>query len=288
MGELPQRLVEEWIDETVGPFIYKDICEELGIAPDSPNRDYLRVILKRLRRAKVVSYVDGTRHGVMRRVDTERQRMNLLEANPKSQLPLKWPFGLEKYVKIFRRNLIIVWGSKDAGKTAFILNFIKLNMERWKHKIQLFNVDMGAEEMRGRIEKYPDTTIEQWDKYVFMEERGVNFVDFIEPDWINIIDFLEVSKDFWAIGGIIKEMLDKVTGDGILVVVVQKNKDAEFGLGGQRTIERAKLVVTLDPGIIKILVGKNWQDGIEHSPKGRSWTYKLIGGARIVNPQEVI
>jgi len=288
MGELPQRVVEEWINETERPFTYADICSELGIAPDSPNRDYLREILKRLRKAGVVAYADGARHGVFRRKDTERQRMNLSQANPKLQLSIRWPFELERYVKIFRRNLIIVWGSKDAGKTAFLINFIRLNMEKWKHRIQYFNVDMGAEELRGRIERFDDTTIDMWDDYVLMEERATNFIDFIEPDWINIVDFLEVSTDFYRMGGMIKELLDKVVGGGILVVAVQKNKDAEYGLGGQRTIERAKLVVTLDPGIINILVGKNWQDGITSSPKGRSWTYKLVGGTKIVNIQEVV
>ncbi len=287
MAELPQHLVEEWIGEASGVFTYGDICKELGIAPDSPNRDYLRTILKRLRKTQLITYVDGARHGVFRRVDRDRNRMNLSQANPKSQLSLKWPFGLERYVKIFRKNLVIVWGSKDAGKTAFLINFIKQNMGLWKNKIQYFNVDMGAEELRGRIERFEDTTIEQWDEYVFMEERVTNFTDFIEPDWINIVDFLEVSTDFFRMGGMIKEMLDKVTGEGILVVAVQKNKDAEYGLGGQRTIERAKLVVTLDPGIIKILVGKNWQDGITQSPKGKQWTYKLVGGTKILDVTEV-
>lgn len=287
MGDLPQRIVEDWIKETTGTFTYADICNELGIAPDSPNREYLRGILKRLREARLVTYVDGTRHGVFRRIDTERQRMNLTQANPKLQLQLRWPFGLERYVKIFRRNLIVIWGSKDAGKTALILNFIRLNMEKFKHKIQLFNVDMGSEEMRGRIEKFDDTTVDMWDDYILMEERATNFVDFIEPDWINIVDFLEVSTDFWRIGGIIKEMLDKVVGSGILIVAVQKNRDAEIGLGGWRTIERAKLVLTLDPGVVKIFQAKNWQEGISSSPKGKSWTYKLIGGTKIVNIQEV-
>ncbi len=211
------------------------------------------------------------------------QRFGRYTRSTQPGLHLKLPFGIHNYGFLYRKNIMIVFGSKDAGKTAFILNFIRLNMEGWKRKIQLFNVDMGAEEMRGRIERFPDTTIEQWDEYVYIEERAVNFVDFIEPDWINIVDFLEVSTDFYRIGGMIKEMLDKVTGNGILVVAVQKNKDAEYGLGGQRTIERAKLVVTLDPGIIRILVGKNWQDGIESSPKGRSWSYKLVGGTKIVN-----
>jgi len=199
-----------------------------------------------------------------------------------------WPFGIEKYVKIFRRNLVVIWGSKDAGKTAFLLNFMRLNMERYKHRMQYFNVDMGAEELRGRIEKFEDTTIDMWDDYVLMEERSMNFVDFIEPDWINIVDFLEVSTDFYRIGGMIKEMLDKVVGSGILIVAVQKNRDAETGLGGWRTIERAKLVLTLDSGVIKIFQAKNWQDGVTSSPKGKKWSYKLIGGTKIVNISEEV
>jgi len=92
--KLSQRVVEEWVSETTGSFTYADICSELGIAPDSPNRDYLREVIKRLRDSRVVAYVDGARHGVFRRVERERQRMNLSQANPKDQLPLRWPFGI--------------------------------------------------------------------------------------------------------------------------------------------------------------------------------------------------
>lgn len=281
MEKLTQEIVEEWVKETSGHFTKRDIWDDLDIGP-GPNRDYLRTILKRFRDAKLIAYVDG-RHGVYRLLDVELERMSLIRANPKNVLAIKWPFGLEKYVRIYRKNIVILFGSKDAGKTAFLLNLMKLNLGRFP--IRYLNTDMGEEELRMRVEKFEDLTIEQWDKHIEMYEKSIVLPEHINPNAINIVDFVEIHDEFYKIGKPIKEW-SAVLNDGILVAAIQKNPDAEFPIGKARSLEKAKLAINLDPGKITLAVAKNWQEGITTSPKGKAWTYKLVGGVRILNVVE--
>lgn len=280
MEKLTQAIVEVWISETTGRFNSATICEELSIAPDL--KDYLRTILKRCRDKNFITPIPG-RHGWYRYVDTKAVRMDLVNANPQNTLNIKWPFGIERYVRLYKGNLVILYGSKDAGKTAVAINLLKLNLGSFR--LRYLNSDMGDAELRSRLEKFDDVTIEQWQHYVDFIERSYGFADLIDPNAINIVDFLEVHKDFFAIGEPIKEMLDKIE-EGLLVVILQKNPGAELPIGKMRSLDKAKLAINLDPGKITLAVAKNWQDGITSSPKGKSWTYKLIGGALIVNPIE--
>lgn len=281
MEKLTQEVVEGWVRETSGVFSKRDIWDDLDI--DSyENKAHLRTILKRLREIKLIAYSDGS-HGKYRLLDTELEPMSLTRANPKNVLPIKWPFGLERYIKIYRKNVAILFGSKDAGKTAFLLNLMKNNMGRFP--IRYLNTDMGEEELRVRVEKYEDTTIEQWDKYVEMYEKSIILPEHINPNAINIVDFLEIHDEFYKIGKPIRDWATMLN-DGILVVAVQKNPGADLPLGKGRALEKAKLAVNLDPGKITLAVAKNWQDGITSSPKGMAWTYKLLGGATYVNITE--
>ena len=53
---------------------------------------------------------------------------------------------------------------------------------------------------------------------------------------INIIDFLEISENFYEIGGRLREIHDKLKG-AVAVVALQKNAGTQTGLGGYRGME---------------------------------------------------
>lgn len=269
--------LREWVRTTTGDFNYKQVLDG-KIDPD--DYDKLRADMSRLCKEETCEAVKRRGDGWFRYVDKELMPMQLSSANPKRVLDIKLPFGLEKYIKIFRKNVIIVFGSKSAGKTAWCLNLAKLNLGIFP--IAYFNSDMGEEEMRMRVEKFDDMDIELWDASIEMYERSYNFEDVIKPDYINIVDFLEVFEEFWRIGEPIKRMADKLN-NGILVIAIQKNYKAEWGLGGQRAIEKAKLVINLDPGELILKEAKNWANGLTVSPKGKKWTFQLVNGCKFVN-----
>jgi hypothetical protein len=182
---------------------------------------------------------------------------------------------LEKWVNIYPHNVIVVAGTANAGKTAFMLNTVKLNMDF--HRIEYFSSEMGAEEMKLRLSKFePEVSLKSW-KF-FPRDRASNFADAISPDAINIIDYLEITKEFSEVGGMIKDIHDRL-GRGIAIIAIQKNKGSDTGRGGDFTLEKPRLAISMEHGILKIIKAKNWVDSAIN-PNGWHWKFSLVGGAK--------
>lgn len=214
------------------------------------------------------------KNGCFRLINKECETIDWLNASD-DYIEVQWPFGIENYVRILPKNIVVIAGEPNAGKTAFLLNFIKLNMH--KHRIHYFSSEMGSQELRSRLVKF-DLPPHKW---IFTpKERSSNFADVIEPDGINVIDFLEVHDEFYKMGGYIKAIYDKLN-KGIAVIAIQKNKGVEFGLGGMRGLEKARLYLTMEPNIIRIVKGKNWAtEGI--NPNGMELEFKLVQGCNFI------
>jgi hypothetical protein len=98
----------------------------------------------------------------------------------------------------------------------------------------------------------------------------------IKPDAINIIDFLEVHDEFWKVGGMLKEIYDKLN-NGIAIVAIQKDKKKDYGRGATMGLEKPRLYLTLNPGQAKIEKAKNWADPLKN-PNGLMLDFKLHQG----------
>lgn len=178
---------------------------------------------------------------------------------------------------------MIVYGSKDAGKTAFLFNVIRLNMH--KHRISYFSSEMVGEEMKIRLSKADDLKLEDWRFEAY--ERSSDFDQVISPDDINIIDFLELGGEveYFHGVGLIRKIYDKLD-KGVAIIACQKNKDAELPKGGEGMLEKARIAVSLDPNRATLKVCKNWADGVIMSPRDKSWGYQLVGGINIIHIHE--
>jgi len=168
--------------------------------------------------------------------------------------------------------VMVIAGSKDSGKTAYLLNVVRLNMNHFP--INYFSSEMGRIEFRKRLEKF-GLPIEAW-KFK-PKERSGNFADVIQPNDINIIDFLEVSEDFYRVGGMLREIYEKLN-QGIAIVALQKNRGRDTGVGGDRSLEKPRLYLSLESGKAKIIVGKNWAS--EVNPVGLHLDFKLVQGCK--------
>lgn len=201
-----------------------------------------------------------------------------------SRFDLTLPFDIHKYCFLYRKNIGIVFGSKDSGKTAFMLNVVRLNMH--KHRVVYFSSEMVEDEFKVRLGKYKGLDIEDWTFEPY--ERSYDFDQVIQPDAFNIVDFLELGGDdseYYKGVALVRRIYDKLDG-GAAFIACQKNKDASLPKGGSGLLEKARIAISLDPGKVELVVAKNWADGIETSPTGTAWTYKLVGGINIMNPQE--
>ena len=264
--------VREWVLSSNGVFLSSDIdlCRQVSSREEKKN---ISKILSRLCEEGIIEKY-GNRNGQFRRIDTELEKIDFLNAS-NDALDLQWPFGIQNFVKIHPGNILGCAGESNSGKTALALNFARLQQDRFD--VHYFSSEMGKTELRERLLKFP-YPLESWKVHFW--ERSSNFADVIRPDGINIIDFLEIHDEFYKVGLYIKDIFDKLK-TGIAFILIQKNKNTDFGLGGMRSLEKARLYLAMEPGRLKIVKAKNWAS--QKNPNGLSIGFKLVGGCEFHN-----
>ena len=274
-GSLTER-IRSYVETTQGYFPGVEIDKELRLSPKE--KDQRRVILARLVEDKVLQR-HISKNGVFRRIEQDSPVIEWEKADVANVFKMNWPFELENYALMYPKNLAVLAGESNAGKTAFLLNVVKLNMA--DHKIHYYSSEMGAEEMKLRLSKFEDV-----DKWTFdARERSSNFADIIYPDDINIVDYLEfASSEFYRVAEELRGMFDRLK-QGIAIIALQKKKGAELGRGGDFSLEKPRLYLSMGHGILKIVKAKNWSvEG--QNPNGEEFHFKLINGAKFVTGSE--
>ena len=80
---------------------------------------------------------------------------------------------------------------------------------------------------------FDDMPLSSWKFKAY--HRASNFADLITPDKkIFIVDFLEVTTDFWKVAQYIQEIHKKMK-DGICIIALQKAEGKDAGRGGDFT-----------------------------------------------------
>jgi hypothetical protein len=264
--------VREWVLSTSGVFLSTEIysCLQLSTREERKN---VSIILKRLAsEGSIEKY--GNKNGQYRCLDSEIEPLDWqnAETNP---LNLIWPFGIHNLVHVFPGNIGVIAGYPNAGKTAFIHNFIRFNQNQ--HDIHLFSSEGGPEELKMRLSKF-DCPLSEW-KFKAWERSG-DFADVIKPDAVNVIDYLEIHDDFYKVGGMIKAISDKLK-DGFALIAIQKNGGRDEGLGGARGLEKPRLYMAMDSGRLKIVKAKSWVNSHDN-PNGQSIRFKIVDGCKFV------
>jgi len=218
----------------------------------------------------------GEKRGCYRRVDRSEETINFVDC-PETNLysVFKYPLGLESYYRPMPKNINVVSGCPDSGKTAFLLNIAYLNQE--KYEIFYFSSEMGALELKDRLSKF-DIPLDQW-KCKFIE-RSSNIVDVIRPDAVNIIDYLELCTDVFRVGEYLKSIHDKLK-TGICIIALQKPFGRDLGRGAEFSMEKPRLYLSMKRGTLKIVKCKNWVDS-QKNPNGLSIDYKLVKGCQFI------
>lgn len=189
-------------------------------------------------------------------------KMDWQSADPKNTVPLKFPFGIERYSLIYPKSIVIVAGSKQAGKTCLLYNFIEMNMGNFI--IDLFNSETGKEQMKVRFLPLNIPDPAPFEVY----ERYDNFADVINPDHISVIDYLDLDSEVYLVGAEINAIFQKLkTGVAIIglqkpppTVVyekgVRKVYERDLAYGGGFTAKRAILYITMGSNKLKLLYVK--------------------------------
>jgi hypothetical protein len=277
--QLTQAIIEEWVALIpTGKFNVRDIWNEIGIESAS-GKQYLRVILGRLEEKGIICANGGG--GTYRKVDVQKMPINWQAADATQIIPLKWPFGLEQYASVYGKNVVIIAGAKQEGKTTFLYDFIKLNM--YQHEIELFNSETGPQQMKDR---FVDLGV-PLDAPFKVYERYDNFADILNPNIITVIDYLDLNSEFYLAGAEIDSVFRKLGPNGLAVIGMQipppsvtfvkgvkKIVDRDYAYGGGSTAKRAFIYVSMSSRKLKLKhVKKPAQKNIH--PENMMWSYDI-------------
>ncbi len=266
--------IREVISATWGNISATFIYESATIATRE-DKHKARTILSRLVQEGLIERLPG-KNGWYRRVENECEEINFLNADT-GTVNIVLPFGLHKMIEIMPGNIILIAGEPNSGKTGLILNIIRDNMH--SQEIHYFNSEMGSGELHKRLSKFDGIMLNEWNFKAY--ERSENFGDVIRSGKckLNIIDFLEMHDNFYEIGGKLSEIHKKLNG-AIAIVAIQKNKGVDTGLGGFRTLEKPRLALAMEPGVLKIVKAKNWKTS--DNPNGKQTDFKIINGCKFI------
>lgn len=269
---------QEWLKDTcTGDFSGFLLGKEIGI--ESP--DDRSLVLSDLTSLGLIEPVRG-KHGVYAKVNNGCTRINWREAK-EAWYPLSMPFGLHKMCGVRPKNIIIVAGETNAGKTLFALQIAHDNLAQngGRHtNVLYFNSEMGPDELRARLLKL-DSLAGAWDGLeAFEREREFHAV--VDPAGLNIIDYLEVSDKFFLVADWIQKIHAKLT-TGVCIICLQKAKGKDTARGGDFTLEKARLALSLSyahgVNMAKIVKCKNPLHG-DMNPQGQEIDYRIVQGSR--------
>lgn len=278
------EMVKQWIaDLEFGvTFRVTAVYNDLG-AKTKDRKGTIRTCIMRSAKMGLIQK-HGRHHDVYRKADTNIFEMNYKAAIPE-EFKVVWPLELEKFFVCYPKNIIVIAGTKDSGKTGYMLSFIAMNMMR--HEIYYFNSEMAPEELRMRLDLF-GMPISKWNFKAF--ERQDNFEDVIRPNAVNVLDYMEINENFTEVGEKIKKVHDRLDR-GIAIIGLQKSIGATYGRGRDFGIQRPRLYITLEsgssirPSVMSILSAKNWREG-ESKRVGQCLEYNLFSGHKFKSAGE--
>lgn len=264
--------VKDWVCLQSGYFLSTECQHSLQLSTREDKKN-VSIILKRLCEQGVIERF-GERSGSFRKIETDIELIDWENADD-SILPLQFPFEIERLISIMPKNILVIAGVPNAGKSCFLLNFARMNMDKWP--ILYFSSEMDGPELKARLKKF-EGPIKQWRKVGFYKKEE-DFANALNPDGVNIIDFLEITDKFYLIAERLREY-HKRLNKGILFVAIQKDPQKEYGRGGGLGLEKPRLYLTLDRGKLKIIKGKTWASEI--NPERMEIEFKIVQGAKFI------
>lgn len=272
-GKLAEE-VRDFVMVTNGVFVVTEIIKNLNLVTFSDKKN-VHQILSRLRKEGLIEHY-GNKNGSYRLVDTDSPVIDIMSADL-TPLDIKLPLGVSELVAIHRSNTIVLAGESNAGKTAFCLNVADENKDTFK--VNYLSSEMAdGTELRIRLNEF-QKPIDHW-KNIDFRFRVDNFPDVIQPDGINIIDYLDEGtsgEDATHMTKRIRQISHKLK-NGVALVCIQKNSQKTFGFGGEGTKNAARLYMTIT-GQNKLTIekGKIWKSK-NLNPNGAYIEFSLAAG----------
>ena len=230
----------------------------------------------------LIERVNGQR-GVFLYKESVCSYISFIDMGSKKEMDsiISLPLGLEDLgIQTMPGNIMVVAGESNAGKTSLLLNIAKDNLKDLSptgkfDTLQYFSSEMGPQELHNRVKAFQ----EPMPKWVGMKaiERTGDFHQVIDPDGLNIIDFMEVHNEFYLVGEWIRR-IHETLNDGVCVIALQKKSGSDFGRSGEISLEKPRLYLSISEVIkgysaCKIVKAKNYI--AERNPNGLEKDFRV-------------
>lgn len=285
--------IREWCSKFKGSFTINEIFNHFGIK-DRQQKNKVDDILSLLCKENIIQQ-DSKRRSVFRVVDSEIRTMKVKRSERVTGVDIVLPFDLSKKVILEDRNIVVIAGESNAGKTAIFLENMKDNIFRSQQfdKPVYISSEMSESEFSNRsllILDDPDV----WNQAEIID-KSTNFQDAISQGRENkliYIDLLEVSTEisFSDMEANLKQIRDSLKS-GVAMVAMQKSKGQRLARGGDGTLSKARLYISLhhcykgEKGIVNRAViekCKMVHNGL-HNPEGQQLFYQITKNGGIIN-----
>lgn len=298
--KLVAKHVDQWLGLHKGETFDLDlICRQLEIRERSNRHDVAKKLAYEIKKG----ILEKTNR-IYNYIDTSVRLIPWVDADENSTIPIVWPyghdeadqstFGFDGAVKISPKDVIVVAGVSNTGKTALAMNVLVDNMDLMP--CTLMGNEYAPAKFKARLSKmtWVNPLKEDGTPKFELIERHDRWKDIIRPDNLNIIDWINLSgssgHEFYGIGSIIEGIQSKLN-QGVAVICLQKQGDHELGIGGGFTEHLSSLYLSIDFNHDKSLrltvrKAKVWEG---RNPNGEMYGFSLVeSGTQFHNIHKIV
>jgi hypothetical protein len=279
--------IKEWVTNSSGSFTSADIDREFGLTTRAEKKARADALVYLYKNNTIER--DKIQKGKYHVISVEIEEVDW-DADDLEEFPVRLPLGLDDIVSIGPRNVILVEGCTNAGKTAFCLQTLALNLNADYPLWYLFS-EGSPGEVKSRL-RNGRINLDRWKERVHASARSTLQHQIIKqknPDGLTIVDFLEpLNGEYYRLGTQVSEMWESLR-QGVAVVCVQKKTGCAIGRGGEAIREKPRLALTLDllekqPGylicVLKIEKCKT-PKVYGQNPDGKEIHFAVVGGLQL-------
>lgn len=293
-------ILSTWLESCEEEFKVSEVASELGWRSNPKHYAGLRKAVQIAVEKGILARARKER-GCYRKVLSTYKELNIEEPTIE-EFPLVLPLGLHRLSETNPKEILLIAGETNAGKTSVIFNLIwqnifhlkeikklreKTNPDPTKIGIRHFTSEMGATSIKKKLLDFgPSFPLATFSKYVTSIEWHTGSQDHIDPSGLNCIDYLEPpGGDYVLMSPTITEIYNKLT-TGFCIIAIQKRVGTDFGRGGEGTLEKPRLAISLSENkergyfTAKITKAKVPRGGTNIN--GLEIDFLIEGGVRIV------
>jgi hypothetical protein len=257
--------ITEYVNTTNGNFYSTEVSKILQYTTADQIKK-MAVYLGRLKEKKIIERVPP-KNGCWRKIDVSYEVMDIAAASGKPIDKFRYPLGIEKHARTYPKNIVTINGFANQGKSAFVFEIARMNQKLFPgRKPRFLSSEAGVDEIKEKLSFYPQDintlNLDWWIKNIEFIEKHDTWWDIVDPDGLNIIDYISDYQEAYKIPHYINEILKKLN-KGVAVVVMQRDPAKMNSHGGQATRHAARLAIDIE---FKKCVLTKVKGAIKHSP----------------------